>query len=374
MTTRPEKESPAEQEFNIPRGESDDTQATVPSYLWGEEKQCILAVDDLPENIEILRNLLGREYQIKAATKGSKAIEIAKRHPQPDIILLDIMMPEMDGFEVCRILKSDADTLQIPIVFITGNNDVINEAEGFELGATDYIAKPFHPAAIRARVQTHLQLQKEKKRVDRLLSNLFPARIIQDLKFRGMSNPELFNPVTLMFAELYSDYGSTFSPDEIARELTDMFTVLDGLTARNGAERLKYSCYTYVAASGIPVPNINHACIMVQTAIDFLFFLNTSAHCKKKGWKARIGVHSGKVVGGIVGRKQCHYDIFGDDVRTAMHLKSLAPSMGLLISETTMQQIQGYYPFTPFTPHTTNLEVKIPLYEFTGNRNQFFSV
>ena len=121
---------------------------TADEALSGGEKQCILAVDDSPDNIEIIRNLLGKDYQIKAATKGRKAIEIARRKPQPDLILLDVMMPEMDGYEVCRILKADPETSQIPVIFVTGKADAANEIEGFELGATDYITKPFHPAII----------------------------------------------------------------------------------------------------------------------------------------------------------------------------------------------------------------------------------
>ncbi len=353
-------------------GEAKQNASDAPGSLWGEEKQCILAVDDVPENIEIIRNLLSKEYQVKAATKGSKAIEIARRKPQPDLILLDVMMPEMNGLEVCRVLKSDADTLQIPVIFVTGNTDAVNESEGFELGATDYISKPFNPAIIRSRVVTHLQLQKEKKKVDQLLENLFPRRIIQDIKFRGFSSPELFTPATIMFAELLCPESDFFSPDQMAHDLTDMFTVFDGLVSRQGGERIKSSCYTYVAACGIPEPNINHARIMVQAAVDFLTFFSLSAHFTDKGWKIRIGIHTGSVIGCIVGRKRYQYDIFGNDVRTAIQAKNLAQAMQLLVTEATMLQVKDHYSFSRFSIKPCDNGREEALYELTRDRHQLF--
>lgn len=342
-----------------------------PFKLWNEEKQCILAVDDVPENIEIIRNLLGREYQIKAATKGAKAIEIARRHPQPDLILLDIMMPEMSGFEVCRILKTDADTLHIPIIFATGKNDSTNEIEGFELGATDYITKPFHPAIIRARVQTHLMLLKEQKKVDQLLENVLPRRVIQDLKSNGFSTPERFEPVTLMLAELIecAPDANGFSTQH-TEELTDMFTVMDGIVARHGAERIKTFNTSYLAACGLPVSNIDHARIMVQIAIDFMNFLNFSSHSRKKGWKIRIGVHSGAVVGSVIGRKHYHYDVFGDTIKITTLTRDSAPAMSLLVTESTMQLVKNSFSFTPHKTVKFKSDMEISLYELARNSNQ----
>ncbi|MBU1109219.1 MAG: response regulator [Candidatus Riflebacteria bacterium] len=342
-----------------------------PFKLWNEEKQCILAVDDMPENIEIIRNLLGKEYQIKAATKGSKAIEIARRHPQPDLILLDIMMPEMSGLEVCRILKTDADTLHIPIIFATGKTDGANEIEGFEFGAADYITKPFHPAIIKARVQTHLMLLKEQKKVDQLLENVLPRRIIQNLKSSGFSAPELFEPVTLMLAEMIElDSGKTNFTEQMAEELTDMFTVMDGIVARRGAERIKTFNNSYLAASGLPVPNIDHARIMVQVAVDFMNFLNFSSLSRKKGWKVRIGLHSGSVVGSIIGRKHYHYDVFGDAVKIATLVRDSTPAMSLLVTETTMQLVKNSFSFVPHKTINFKENVAVSLYELARNNRQ----
>lgn len=341
--------------------------------LWQEEKQCILAVDDIPENIEIIRNLLGGDYQIKAATKGSKAIDIARKHPQPDLILLDVMMPEMSGYEVCRTLKNDADTLHIPIIFISGKNDAANESEVFELGAADYITKPFHPGVIQTRVKSQLQLLRQQKKIDRLLENVLPKRIIQEFKSRGFSQPELFSPVTLMSLELIEN---CCDEDALAKgcidELTNMFTVLDGIVARHGAERIKTSSGIYLAACGIPIPNIDHARIMIQIAIDFINFFKFSNHSLKFGWSTRIGIHSGNVIGSIIGRKHYHYDLFGEAVRIATQTKDTAPSTSILVTEATMQLAKNSFSFNSFRQLQCGNDQAIDLFSLSSDNFQGF--
>ena len=118
----------------------------------------ILIVDDEPTNIKALFTLLKGEYQIKIASSGKKAYEIAKQI-QPDLILLDIIMPEMDGYLTCKTLKNDPQTSHIPIIFVTANEGDSQEAKGFEVGANDYITKPFSPIVVKARVKTQLRLK-----------------------------------------------------------------------------------------------------------------------------------------------------------------------------------------------------------------------
>ena len=127
-----------------------------------KSKPTILVVDDTPDNITLLCSLLGEDYRNKIATNGRKAIAVAEVEPHPDLILLDIMMPEMDGYEVCRYLKSQPKTKDIPIIFLTAKTQEGDETKGFELGAVDYITKPITPAILLARVHTHLALQEAK--------------------------------------------------------------------------------------------------------------------------------------------------------------------------------------------------------------------
>lgn len=117
----------------------------------------ILLVDDEPTNLRVLRTVLSDVYRLLFAKNGTEALQLAAQH-QPDLILLDVMMPGMTGFEVCTALKADAATQHIPVIFVTALRDEIDETQGFAVGAVDYIAKPISPAVVRARVKTHLSL------------------------------------------------------------------------------------------------------------------------------------------------------------------------------------------------------------------------
>ncbi len=119
----------------------------------------ILIVDDAPANIRALASLLKGEYRILVALSGEKALEIVRGESPPDLILLDIQMPGMDGYEVCRRLKSESPTNRIPVIFVTAKSGADEEELGFNLGAADYIIKPFYPAVVRARVRNQMNLK-----------------------------------------------------------------------------------------------------------------------------------------------------------------------------------------------------------------------
>lgn len=135
----------------------------------GHGKQRILIVDDTPDNIHILMNTLKDEYAILAATNGEKALTLATAEPTPDIILLDVMMPGIDGYEVCAQLKNDVRTKNIPVIFITALTEEENEAKGLALGAVDYVTKPFRPAIVKARVRNHLELKRYRDDLEEIV-------------------------------------------------------------------------------------------------------------------------------------------------------------------------------------------------------------
>lgn len=124
------------------------------------DRPLILIVDDTPINIQVLAEALRADYRVKVATSGKMALDIAdKESSRPDLILLDVMMPEMDGYEVCRRLKENPATQGIPVIFVTARSDARDEEHGLKLGAMDFIAKPFHLAVVKARVRNHIDLK-----------------------------------------------------------------------------------------------------------------------------------------------------------------------------------------------------------------------
>ncbi len=131
-----------------------------------EEGQQILIVDDKPKNLQVIGTILRENgYLFSIARNGKKALEIIKQNP-PDLILLDIMMDEMDGFETCRHLKNDPDTLDIPVIFLSALADIESKVKGFTIGAADYVTKPFQAEEVLARVKTHLALYSLQKRLE----------------------------------------------------------------------------------------------------------------------------------------------------------------------------------------------------------------
>lgn len=129
--------------------------------------QTVLIADDMPENIMVLERILRNDYRIRAATCGQRALEIAQSEEQPDIILLDVMMPDIDGFEVCRRLKAESSTRHIPVIFVTAMEEIKDEAHGFELGAVDYIHKPVSPPIVQARVRMQLAIHDQNRELER---------------------------------------------------------------------------------------------------------------------------------------------------------------------------------------------------------------
>ncbi|MDP0498560.1 MAG: response regulator [Verrucomicrobiota bacterium JB022] len=171
-----------------------------------EPPQSILVVDDTPENITVLRQLLSREgYRVRPALRGKLAIEAAQIEP-PDLVVLDIMMPEMDGFAVCQALKADARTRDIPVLFLSALDGIEDKLRGFQLGGIDYIPKPFQAEEVLARVDTHLRLRRAQEQLRRQNEELQQAAVLQADVERILRH-DLKSPLgnIINFAELLLD-------------------------------------------------------------------------------------------------------------------------------------------------------------------------
>jgi serine phosphatase RsbU (regulator of sigma subunit) len=177
-------------------------------------QKSILIVDDTPINIGVISGALKDSFATKVATSGQKALAIVSGKEKPDLILLDIMMPEMDGYEVCRRLKANPDTRDIPVIFLTSQTEAEDETKGFEVGAVDYIHKPFSAAVVKARVRTHLMLREAHAQIAQQLveinTELEMARQIQlsilpstTPKITGMDVVARYIPMTSVAGDFY---------------------------------------------------------------------------------------------------------------------------------------------------------------------------
>jgi putative two-component system response regulator len=185
----------------------------------------ILVADDSPQNIELLSRVLGQEYRIKVATSGEKALKLVYSDEPPDLILLDIMMPDLSGHEVCRRIKTNPDRRQIPVIFVTAMSTIEDESLGLALGAVDYITKPISPPLVQARVRTHLALYDQTRELERMVaqrtSELLATRqqLIRRLGRAGeFKDNETGNHVIRMAhiqAAALHDVGKIGVPDQI---------------------------------------------------------------------------------------------------------------------------------------------------------------
>ena len=499
----------------------------------------ILVVDDSPDIREVLYHLLAEEgYEVRLASSGMEALQAVKAS-SPDLILLDIMMPGMDGYEVCERLKADEQTCDISVIFISALNKSENTINAFTLGGVDYIPKPFQYEEVLARVKTHLtlrntrkeleeknaqlerinaeltreiaerkraeaklqyqatrlkvqrevhqsilaahapetiaiaaigrirqlipcqravatrvtesgsvqilavessgeidpvnidvyqkmfdgsplsdrqtigcndlisfprcsptqealhaagvesyvvlplsvqqelvgslhleavhpeaftrdhiataaevaislavairqarlyrQAQRERQRADELLLNILPADVAQALKDTGEVKPQRFENVTVCFADIvdFTSLTSRYEPEFVVDELNDLFTAFDNIMEKNQCERIKTDGDAYLAVCGMPEENEHHARNIVKSAIEMTQYLRHRNERSEVKWQMRFGIHSGEVVGGIVGVKKYIYDVFGDAINTASRMQDHSEPMKINVSEST---------------------------------------
>lgn len=164
-----------------------------------QEKPSILVIDDSTENLDVLKETLKGSYIVRPALHGELGLRIANSKPQPDLILLDVMMPGIDGYEVLRQLRTDPATKDIPVIFVTAVSDVVGELRGLELGAVDYITKPFNPSVVRARVRTHLALRAAQKEIERQNSELVYERELIERTIERMRESDQFDTAYLRY-------------------------------------------------------------------------------------------------------------------------------------------------------------------------------
>ncbi len=199
-------------------------------------------------------------------------------------------------------------------------------------------------------------IQQEKEKSDRLLLNILPVRVANDLKETGKTVPQTFENVTVAFSDIvgFTNMSSRLSPQILINELNEIFTGFDMIIESNDCERIKTIGDAYLAVSGMNGGSENHADNIVKSALQIIRFLNMRNRTSPFHWEIRIGIHTGKVVGGVVGIKKYIYDVFGDTINTACRMEQNSEPMRVNLSEATYSIIKNRYEFVERSP----LEVK----------------
>jgi adenylate cyclase len=306
----------------------------------------ILIIDDTPANIQTLSTILKeRGYNLNIATNGRQGLDALERI-RPDLILLDIMMPEIDGFETCRRIKASTAWREIPIIFLTAKTDTADIVRAFELGAVDYVAKPFNAHELLARVNTHLTLDHLHRENERLLLNVLPASIAAKLKQQVGIIAERFDDASVLFADIvgFTPLSARLSPSELVESLNCIFSGFDELADHHKLEKIKTIGDSYMVAGGLIEQNADHLTAMATMALAMHENVRKS-NTDFGSLGLRIGLHAGSVIAGVIGIRKFIYDVWGDTVNTASRLESHGAPGRTHVSETVFERLRGRFAF-----------------------------
>lgn len=303
----------------------------------------ILLVEDEPVNIQAVSGILKDQgYQVSVATSGTKALEVLTR-VRPDLILLDVMMPGMDGFETCQRIKATPELREIPIIFLTAKTGTEDIVKGFEVGAVDYVAKPFSGHELLARVRTHLSLDRLHRENRRLLLNVLPEAIAEKLKSQEGILAERFDDVSVLFTDIvgFTPLSARLSPTELLELLNRIFSEFDDLAASRGLEKIKTIGDAYMVAGGLPEPHSDHLAAMASLSLQMHQVVSSAF----PGLGLRVGLHVGSVIAGVIGRRKFIYDVWGETVNTASRLESHGAPARVHVSSVVFERLSDRFVF-----------------------------
>ena len=298
----------------------------------------ILVVDDNAANRDVLERRLVREgHQVITAGNGMSALGLALAHDF-DLILLDLIMPEMNGFEVLRRLKAAEHTCHIPVIVISALDELDSVVRCIEAGAEDYLTKPFDPTLLRARIGAALErkwlrdrekkfvadLEQETKRSEALLLNILPQSIVNRMRDGETTIADRITEATILFCDIvgFTSLSQQLTPDRTIDFLSRIFSDFDRLVAEHKVEKIKTIGDAYMVAAGIPEAQSDHAGRIAALAPRMLDAVAAIAEITNLPLQARIGIHSGPIIAGVIGTHKFVYDVWGDTVNTASRMES----------------------------------------------------
>ncbi len=328
------------------------------------QQAAVLVVDDSRTmRLALLRSLNALGFRnITEATNGRHALELVRAKPF-DLMLLDMEMPEMTGMEVLVALKADRELSRLPVIVISGAEQIDSAVNCIELGAEDFLPKPFNPTLLRARVTSSLEkkrlrdldrlrlaqlqaekelLQIEKDRSERLLLNILPKPIAERLKLGERTIANGHPVVTVMFADLvgFTALSRRTAPADLVGILNGIFTTFDLLVERSCLEKIKTIGDSYMLAGGIPLHRDDHAQAVADVALEMIAALDRMNAANGTDLKMRIGINTGPIVAGVIGKRKFTYDLWGDTVNLASRMESSGLPGAIHVSESTYQALK----------------------------------
>jgi len=316
----------------------------------------ILVVDDNASNRDLLTRRLQRQgHTVLRAEDGASALALVEKEVL-DLVLLDLMMPGISGYDVLALLKGDPRFREIPVIMISALSELDSIVRCIEAGADDYLAKPFDPTLLRARVSSSLEkkhlrdrerkmveaLRIEKERSEQLLLNILPQAIVTRLNGGETVIADQLSNVTILFADLvgFTKLSSRLSAGDLVRLLNGLFSEFDRLALDLGVEKIKTVGDAYMVAGGLPEPRADHAHAVADMALAMVGTVERMNRELPMPLQMRIGIHSGDVVAGVIGTHKFVYDIWGDAVNIASRMESHSLPNRIQISAATRGHLQ----------------------------------
>ena len=331
----------------------------------------ILIVDDNEDNRYTLRLLLesdGHERVVEASG-GKEAIALLEKE-KFNLVLLDLMMPDLNGDEVLKIIKANPDSRDMPVVMISADTDTEKVSKCIELGADDYLAKPFNPIILRARITSALRrrslraleteymgkIEQAKKHSENLLRNILPPEIAVRLRNGETNIADHFDDVTVIFADIvgFGKITARMKAFEVVGCLNQLFSEFDRLAEDIGIEKIKTIGDNYMAIAGVPTSRSGHARNAAELALDMIATTGRLQSRLPVPLSIRVGIHSGSVMAGVIGTHKFAYDVWGDTVNIAARVEAASHPDRVLVSAVTAKMLGADFDLDG--PH--NIETK----------------
>ena len=335
----------------------------------------ILVVDDSDDNRYTLTQRLEREgyTDVAVACDGAEALRhLAER--RCDLVLLDVMMPELDGIETLAAMKADPALRHIPVVMISAVTDLERVVRCIELGAEDYLPKPFNRVLLRARVgaclekkrlrdqeQAHLgEIERQRSRLNELLHAILPDAAVTELEATGAVQPRRHTDVAILVCDIagFTAYCDANSAELAVANLQHLVEKFETLAESSRLEKLKTVGDALIATAGLLAPHPDP----VMAALDCAFALIEAALNGPARWELRCGLHVGPVVAGVVGRSKFSFDIWGDTINVAARLAGVNKTRCVHLSETAWRQIASRYVCEPLGPIELRGKGQLPVF------------